>query len=288
MYFKAICDQIGDACNDSTLKSTGANASRTKNWVNQFYHLDLMPRIDWKFAYREGTVTTTSGTQRYSLPRWVDHPSKIVNIIHPTSRLPLTQEIVFDVTGKYSTTVYNDPVKYSFGPRTRTEYSTGTVSGTSAAKVLTGSSTAWTSSSIAQFDYIQIGSYAYTVDSVDSATQITLFEPLAATVSASTYTALLDRWTIDFWPIPNATLAMVVNARGIIEPLVNDSDVPALPDNWHWILVKAGVVKALQHNKEDYTGEAAELELAIRKLVKVDLSEADRLESIAIPRSRGY
>lgn len=286
MYFRQIVDQIGDSINDSTLKWNGANAARTKGWVQQFYHLDLMPRLDWKSNYKEGTISVTASTQRYSLPRWIDHPSKIVNLLN-ASGTPLTQVIVYDVTGENSSDL-NPPGSYSFGPRTRTTYTTGTVSGTSATKVLTGSSTAWTSSNIAQYDYIQVGDYAYTVDSVDSATQITVFEDLSATVSASSYTAILDRWTIDLWPIPLANTTLTVNARKIIEPLVNSYDIPELPDNWHWILVQAGLVKALQHNKEDYQGEATQLEINIRRMIKEDLSEADRFESVQIPRSRSY
>lgn len=289
MYLKDILDKVGDAINDTTLKSTGVNASRTKSWVQQFYFLDLLPRRDWTWARKQDTFNTTSGTQRYSLPRWIDNPSRIEAIIHPTTYLPLNQTTLKDVTGKYTLTVYEDPAEYVLSPRTRTTYTTGTVSGTSATKVITGSSTSWLSSNIAQFDYIQVGSYAYTVNSVDSNTQITVFEDLVATIAPSTaYTALLDRWQVDLYPVPNATLAMIVYASQIAPRLDDDYDIPILPDNWHWILVKAGVVKALQHNQEDPSLEIQELERSIRMLISEDQSEADRLESVSIPRSRSY
>lgn len=289
MYLKKIIDNIGSAVNDNTLKSTGVYADRTKSWVQEFYFLDLLPRCDWNFSKKSDTFTTTSGTQTYNLPRWIDNPTRIENIIHPTSKKSLIQSTVADITGKYSLTVYDDPVEYVIRPRVRTTYSTGTISGTSSTKVITGSGTAWTSSNIAQYDYIQVGSYAYTVNTVDSATQITVFEDLISTISSGTsYSALLDRWTIDLYPIPSSTLAMIINGKQIVPPLDDDSDVPILPDNWHWILVKAGIVKALQHNKEDYSGEAKELEQAVKRLISEDQSEADRLEGLSIPRSRGY
>lgn len=288
MYFKEIVDKIGDAINDTTLKSTGVNSSRTKSWVQQFYFLDLLPRVDWNFAKKQGTVTTTSGTQRYNLPRWIDNPTRIQNFIRPTDYSKLKQVSLEDVTGMYTLTVLNTPEKYVIGPRTRSNYTTGTITGTSSAKTLTGSSTAWLSSGIEQFDYIQIGSYAYTVNSVDSNTQITLFEDLNASFSATTYTAVLDRWTVDLYPVPNATLNLIIYGRQIIPRLDDDFDIPILPDNWHWILVKAGVVKALQHNQEDSSYEVQELERSIRTLISEDQSEADRLEGIAIPRSRSY
>lgn len=288
MYLKEILDKVGDAVNDTTLKSTGVNANRTKSWVQQFYFLDLLPRRDWKFSNKQGTVTTTSGTQRYNLPRWIDNPTRILNFIRPTDYSKLQQVALEDVTGMYDLTVFATPEKYVIGPRTRTSYTTGTITGTSAAKVITGSSTAWLSSGIEQFDYIQIGSYAYTVNSVDSNTQITIFEDLNASFSATTYTAVLDRWTVDLFPVPNATLNLILYGRQIVPRLDDDFDIPILPDNWHWILVKAGVVKALQHNEEDASLEIQELERAIRTLISEDQSEADRLESVQIPRSRSY
>ena len=289
MYLKEILDAIGNSVNDTTLKSTGTNASRTKSWVQQFYYLDLMPRRDWSFGKKQDTITTTSGTQRYNFPRWVDNPKRVENLINPTTYLPLTQSILKDVTGKYDLTIYNTPAEYVIGPRVRTTYTTGTLSGTSSTKVLTGSGTSWTTSNIAQFDYIQIGSYAYTVNSVDSDTQITIFEDIVTTIAAATtYTALLDRWTLDLFPVPNATLALILYASQIVPRLDDDFDVPIIPDNWHWILVKAGVIKALQHNQEDVSVEIQELERSIRMLISEDQSESDRIETVDIPRSRSY
>lgn len=276
MYLKEILDKIGDAINDTTLKSTGANASRTKAWVQQFYFLDLLPRVDWNFARKEGSFSTTSGTQRYNLPRWVDNPTRISNIILPTTYKALRQTTNPDVTGKYDLAVYNTPAEYVLGPRVRTNYSTGTITGTSASKTLTGTSTAWLTSGIEQFDYIQIGSYVYTVDTINSDTSITLFDDLNVSLSGASYTAVLDRWTIDLYPVPNATLSLAVHGKQIVPRLDDDADIPILPDNWHWILVKGGLVKALKHNSEDSTQESQELEVSIRRLVAEDQSEADR------------
>lgn len=289
MYLKEIIDKIGDAINDTTLKSTGANANRTKSWVQQFYFLELIPRRDWTWTRKQDTFNTTSGTLTYNLPRWIDSPSRIENIIHPTSYDPLVQSILKDVSGKYDLTVYSDPAEYVLGPRTRTTYTTGTVSGTSSTKVITGSGTSWNTSNLAQYDYIQVGDYAYTINSVDSDTQITVFQDLEATIAGGTaYTGVLDRWTVSLYPVPNATLAMIIHGKQIVPQLDDDFDIPIIPDNWHWILVKAGIVKALQHNEEDSSQEAVELERAIRNIIKEDQSEADRIEGVQIPRSRSY
>lgn len=289
MYLKQIIDQIGDAVNDSTLKSTGTNSARTKQWVQEFYYMDLPTRRDWRFLDKEGTITTTSGTARYNLPRWVDTPSKLKALIHPTSLQPLTQEREVVIKPKYDPSVYGDPAYYVIGPRVRTSYSTGTISATSGSKTVTGSSTSWSASTIEQFDLLQVGNYVYTVASVDSSTSITVFEDIISTISAGTsYSILMDRWTVDFYPTPNATLSIAVRAQNIVPKLDDNADVPVLPDNWHHLLVKAGIVRALKHNNDDFTAELQELELAIRKLAQEDGRSADYIETVSIPRSRTY
>ena len=289
MYLKQILDQIGQAVNDTTLTSTGVNATRTKQWVQEFYYMDLMTRRNWSFSYKQDTITTASGTQRYALPRWLDNPNKISMITLPTTNLPLVRSELRDVTGKYDLAVLNTPAEYVVAPRTRTTYATGTISATSATKTITGVSTAWTSSGLTQFDQIQVGSYAYTIDNVNSDTSITVFENIVVTIASSTsYTGVKDRWNIDLYPVPNATLALTINAYQIVPRLDDDSDIPILPDNWHHILVTAGIVRALQHNNDDATYQVQQLELAIRRLISEDMKNGDGLESVSIPRSRSY
>lgn len=289
MYLKQIQDQIGDAANDTSLKSTGTNAARTKQWIQEFYYMDLPTRRIWNFAKKEGGITTASGTARYNFPRWVDNPQKVEEIIHPTSLMPLIQAREYTVKPMFNPAVYADPTYYVIGPRVRSTYTTGTISATSGTKTITGSSTSWSSTTIEQFDLIQVGSYVYTVDSVNSTTSITVFEDIITTIAAATtYTILLDRWTVDFYATPNATLVMGIRAQNIFPRLDDAADVPILPDHWHNILVKAGLVRALQHNNDDFTSQQQDLELSIRRLASEDGRSDDYQEGIAIPRSRSY
>lgn len=288
MYLKQIADAIADRINDETLSSTGTHYTRTKNFINEFMFLDLMPRHNWSWLKKEGTLTTTNGTQRYSLPRWVDNPSKIENIIHPTSRVHLAQ-VTRDDIEQMSATPANTPSYYSIGPRTRTEYTTGTVSATSGSKVITGSGTSWSASNVQQYDIIKVGSVAYTVKSVDSTTQLTVYENIITTIAGGTsYTLTSDAWTVDLWPTPDSTIAYEIKAHGILTRLENDSDIPQIPDNWHNILVKGGLVLALKHNDDDFTAELAEVEADIRKMIAEDLSNLDYMESIQIPKTSAY
>lgn len=289
MYLKQILDNIGDQCNDTTLKSTGTNAARTKQWVQEFYYMDLPTRHAWSFAKKEDTVATTSGTARYNFPRWVDTPAKVEAIIHPTTLEPLTRDREVVLKSRFNPATVDTPQYYSVGPRVRTSYATGTVSATSGTKVITGNSTSWSSSTINQYDLIRVGSYVYTIDSVDSTTQLTVFEDIITTISAgTTYIVYIDRWTFDLYPTPDATLSLGIRGQSSFPRLDDDGDVPILPDSWHHILVKAGVVRALRHNNDDVTAEMQDLELAIRRMISEDGKAADYLETISIPRSRTH
>lgn len=287
MYLKQIADAVADRINDETLSSTGTHYTRTKEFVNEFMFLDLIPRYDWSWLKKDGTLTTANGTQRYSLPRWVDHPSKIDKIIHPTTREHLRQATRNDIQGM-SITETNTPTHYTFAPRTRTEYTTGTISATSGTKVITGSGTSWSSSNVEAYDLLKVGSVVYRVKSVDSTTQLTVYEDIITTISAgSSYTLVNDAWKIDLWPTPNATIAFELKASKILPRLQNDSDIPEFPDNWHNILVKGAVVLALKHNNNDFNAELLELEADIKKMIAEERTNNDYLESIQIPRMRG-
>ena len=239
-------------------------------------------------SYEEDSVSGATYhicKDRYSLPRWVDDPSKIVRIVDRKNNKPLTQLSEREMELKFSSKIdVNDPKYYSIGQRERTTYTTGTVSGTSATKTLTGSSTAWTSSSIEQYDTIRVGNYVYTVDSVDSATQITLIEDIVTTISGGTsYTANLDRWKIDFYPLPKYVRGYALTAQTLMPRLDDDYDVPLLPDNWHYILVKGGRCKMLKHNQDpNYSVEMAELTQIMKRLISANNRETDRLETLAI------
>lgn len=130
----------------------------------------------------------------------------------------------------------------------RDVYSTGTVSGTSGATTITGSSTAWTSvQGLDRGSRIRIGDNVYTVKSVDSATSITIFETLSATVSGTTYQIFLDNIRVQLYTIPDAARNIYYRFYRSPDPLVNDYDEPDLPSDWQWLIITGSLADMWDH-----------------------------------------
>lgn len=105
-----------------------------------------------------------------------------------------------------------------------TTYSTGTVSGTINTQTLTGVGTSWLAN-IYPGDKVTIGSYSYTVYSVDTDTQIILYNSQQITSTTATYTITrqFGRVMRILWPsTDNYTLDL--RAMRIYPNLVNSSD----------------------------------------------------------------
>ena len=130
-------------------------------------------------------------------------------------------------------------------------YTTGTISGTINTSIITGVGTGWLSvEGLGKGSKITIGSYVYTVKSVDSDTQITIYETQVVTSAAlTTYSILLDNYIIQFFTIPDSQENIYFRYQRSGYPLINDYDIPDLPEQYHWILVHAGLIWAW-HTKD--------------------------------------
>lgn len=148
-------------------------------------------------------------------------------------------------------------------------YETGTVSGTGNASTITGSSTLWTDvEGLERGSKITVGSYVYTVKSVDSDTQLTIYENLVATISAGTaYIVHLDNLIIQFFDIPDAAELIHYRYQRRAYPLIDDQDIPDLPLEWHHILINAGLIWAWATKDKQQSA----LELTIFQSKKKDL-----------------
>lgn len=218
---------------------------------------------------------------RYALPRWLD-PKRILNI-KPNGYAQLkgysSQEIDALHPNKAS---YGTPTKFSVIDKIRNEYSTGTVTLTSSSKSVTGSGTSWTSTdpALEQFDKLTVGTNAYTISSIDSATAITLFENASASESASTYVALMDRFYIELYPYPTELRVLAVLGTTLPPQLDDDSDVSMLPDEFYPLLVKGGYIRALKHNGDGgVTTEIAEFNSSLKRLMATNNRDDYRSES---------
>lgn len=139
-------------------------------------------------------------------------------------------------------------------------YTTGTISGTIATSVLTGVGTSWTSvDGLSKASRITIGTNVYTIKSVDSDTQITVYESLVATIAAlSTYIIHLDNYIIQFFNIPDSAENIYFRYQRIPYPLIGDTDIPDLPEKYHYILVTAGLIWAwMTKDKDEATKQEA-------------------------------
>jgi len=114
-------------------------------------------------------------------------------------------------------------------------YTTGTVSLPSASRTLTGSGTAWLSAEgLSKGTKLKIGSLIFTVNTVDSDTQITVYEASTATISAgTTYTAILDNYLVQLHSISDQVLTMYYRFQRVPAVLDADNDIPDIPYPMH-------------------------------------------------------
>lgn len=124
-------------------------------------------------------------------------------------------------------------------------YSTGTITGTVNLSVLTGTGTLWTGvDGLGRGSRITAGSDVYTIKNVDSNTQITIYEKISTTLTDSTYSVSLDNYIIQFFFIPDQLESIYFKYQRIPFPLINDQDVPDLPEKYQHILITAGLIWA--------------------------------------------
>ena len=149
-------------------------------------------------------------------------------------------------------------------------YDTGTVSGTVGNSTITGSSTSWTSvNGLGKSSRITVGSVVYTVKSVDSDTQITIYEDISSAFSGSAYTILLDNLIIQFFETPDELRNIYFRYQRIPEIIYDDTDIPDLPDQWHWLLIDGGLGRAWEvKDKEEAKAKKLEFLAGIEEMKK--------------------
>ncbi len=122
-------------------------------------------------------------------------------------------------------------------------YTTGTISGSVASSTVTGSSTAWTSvQGLGKGTRLTVGTNVYTVKSVDSDTQITIYETLSSALSAASYSLSMDNIIVQLSDIPDDAINIYYRYQRIPFPLINDQDIPDLPEKYHNLLITYGLM----------------------------------------------
>ncbi len=115
-------------------------------------------------------------------------------------------------------------------------YTTGTV--TANTNTITGAGTAWTSvEGLGRLSLIRIGTAVYTIKSVDSDTQLTVYDSVAAVAVATAYEITLNNLRAQLYNIPNTARLYYYRYFRKPTPLFNDYDVPDMPHNYHHLLM---------------------------------------------------
>ena len=129
-------------------------------------------------------------------------------------------------------------------------YATGTVTATSGDRTLTGASTAWTSAEgLSKGTKLQIGSLLFTVNTVDSATSIEVYESPTANIAAGTaYVALLNNAVVQLHSIPIEVLTFYYRFQRLPAVMDADNDLPDLPPSMH-PLIRLGMLPTLWRQK---------------------------------------
>ncbi|MDI6787555.1 MAG: hypothetical protein QME51_04215 [Planctomycetota bacterium] len=138
-----------------------------------------------------------------------------------------------------------DPLRYCLrGQTTSDYYNTGTVAVTNNSASVTGTNTAWDSTLVGMVFKVTGDGVEYKISSVTNATTLVLSKVYNGTTSASTTYVIGPVGTeqIEVDPLPDKI--MQLKYKAIIRPLrlINNNDVPELPEQWHWLLIEGGLL----------------------------------------------
>lgn len=236
---------------------------------NAYYRISAVgstTSITLEVVYQGTTDTDATYSiykDEYRLPADLDN-YKIMRQIENSVAMVGLEPSAFDIYEPTPTSQGSPNFEILTGTKLDT-YTTGTVTGTINTSTLTGSSTVWTEvEGLGKGSRITIGSYVYTVKSVGSDTQITIYEKLSAAATGASYTIHLDNYIIQFYNIPDAVENIYFRYQRVPYPLINDEDIPDLPEKYHYILVTAGLIWAwMTKDKDEATKQEALFEAQV-------------------------
>lgn len=178
---------------------------------------------------------------------------------------------------------YADPIMEAMEGTLLDTETTGTVEGVVNTTTLTGTTTTWTLvEGLGRLSEITIGNYSYRIKSVDSDTQITLYDKLQESVVAgTTFVIHLTNLRVQVYPIPDNSRLLYYRYFRRPTPLVNDYDVPDMPPGFDSVLIY-GALSKMYLQKGDMTKafefcEAQFLKLLDEMKLKVGSFAPDRL-----------
>jgi hypothetical protein len=176
-------------------------------------------------------------------------------------------------------------------------YSIGSVSAT--AKTITGVATSWRTApilnNVGRMSLIRIGNNVYTIQSVDSDTEITTYETVSTAGAGSSYEITLNNVVVQLYFIPNASRVLKYRYFRLPVPMANDYDIPDMPHEFHWLLIYGALsmiyLQKGDANKSQETSEARflqGLEMMKLKLGTFAPNRVNRRKSIDNLRRRRF
>lgn len=215
---------------------------------------------------------------RYKMPRQIENGVAIADIDAST----------FDLLDP-STISEGDPFVWALIGSKKDTYSTGTVAGDVGSATLTGTTTAWDEvEGFGRGSRLTIVSQVYTVKSVDSATQVTLYRPLSTAASGTAYSIDLDNYRILMQSIPNKIENVYFRYQRVPAPLENDTDLPDMPDEYHWFLIDVGKIWLWESKDKAHSRWIeSQLDIMLRRLRKQRVSTTKTYKRFPFSRGAG-
>jgi len=218
----------------------------------------------------------------YKLPADLD-VYKVMRQIQDGVALIGIPDTAFDVYEPTPTSEGNPNFQILIGSQLD-ENTTGTLSGSVNTSTLTGVGTSWLSvEGLSAGTRITIGANVYTVKSVDSNTQITIYDRLVSAATGASFILHLDNLIVQFFQIPDIVQHIYFRYQRIAAPLVNDQDIPDFPEKYQYVLITGGLIWAwMTKDKTEATKQEALFQAQIENVWK-RIGNINR--NVSLPRS---
>jgi hypothetical protein len=182
---------------------------------------------------------------RYKLPL---HFDKIISVVERNRGRFLTELTTPNFADfQPDPETFDQPYSFYIFGREKLTYTTGTVTVTNDSRTVTGSGTVWDIDDHTRRVFNVNGTNeSYTVETVDSSTQVTLDRVYErATAAAQNYTMVGLYQNINLFPIPDDVYE--IELRGQITPdmLSRNTDIPDIPRKYHNVIVDGSTAEIL-------------------------------------------
>lgn len=198
--------------------------------------------------------------------------------------------------GDFPPTSVGSPIRCAIlrQSQTKATYTTGTLSGTINTNTLTGVGTAWLSN-VKEGDGVLIGSTdtnVYTVSSVDSDTQISLYQSLTATATGSSYVISRQFGKIlRVYSVPDQPYVGFIKGLRHYTPLINNADTNEFLCRFPSAVIESAVWREASSSpdpREDSLYQKSELMWAKAQGEDEALMPKSNYNPIFNPRARFY